>query len=657
MKSLPLYFIFSLFLLYPSSTHALDLYVSPTGNDSNPGTQTQPFQSIPRAQTEVRNLIKLGLSSPTTVFLRSGTYRLSSTLSFTELDSGTSQYPITYTSYPGESAIISGGIGITGWTKTTGPVWQATITTTKPFRDLFLDNIRLTRARFPNYGFMRTIDMNADRTQFILDRPLPTSPNWTLANNAELVTLYSWETSRTPISFKTISNGIVTNVTVGVSGISSGLLSPIIGQQIFIENDISLLDVPGEWYLDIPSHKVYYYPLNGEDPNTKNMTAPILNELISLKGTHNQPITNFHLKNLSIQDSDWSMPATGYDGLQGNYRLLNKTNSYSASPITGAVNLQYLHDSTFFNNNFGHLGAAGITLGVGVKNFTFDHNKVYDVGGNCLHVGWDAGKSMGVEWPLATINGGDVPQLITLSNNEIHNCAQVFYGGYGILASYVPDLTISHNLIHDLPYSGIGITSQWAPGVTSLVRSKIEYNHLYQVTTLLGDGGAIYTLGNNSASTIYNNLIHNFDRSPYATGGENNGIFFDEYSSGYSVANNVIYYTSGAYIRHNYNYPSDHLFGINYLGILPGTSNYPQAIADVVGPLPLPPSPSPSPSSSPSAKLGDATGEGTVDGIDYVVWLSHYKQTLAGGPSVGDFNTSGTVNGEDYVLWLNNYKK
>jgi hypothetical protein len=66
---------------------------------------------------------------------------------------------------------------------------------------------------------------------------------------------------------------------------------------------------------------------------------------------------------------------------------------------------------------------------------------------------------------------------------------------------------------------------------------------------------------------------------------------------------------------------------------------------------------SPSPSPSPSAKIGDATGEGTVDGIDYVIWLSHYKQTLAGGPSVGDFNTNGTVNGEDYVLWLNNYKK
>ena len=64
-----------------------------------------------------------------------------------------------------------------------------------------------------------------------------------------------------------------------------------------------------------------------------------------------------------------------------------------------------------------------------------------------------------------------------------------------------------------------------------------------------------------------------------------------------------------------------------------------------------------SPSPSPSAKPGDANNNGIVDGVDYVIWLNHYKQTLTGGPSVGDFNASGTVDGVDYVIWLNNYKK
>jgi uncharacterized protein (DUF362 family) len=52
---------------------------------------------------------------------------------------------------------------------------------------------------------------------------------------------------------------------------------------------------------------------------------------------------------------------------------------------------------------------------------------------------------------------------------------------------------------------------------------------------------------------------------------------------------------------------------------------------------------------------GDANGDGLVNGVDYVVWLNHYKQSGSGGPSIGDFNNSGLVDGVDYVIWLNNY--
>ncbi len=59
--------------------------------------------------------------------------------------------------------------------------------------------------------------------------------------------------------------------------------------------------------------------------------------------------------------------------------------------------------------------------------------------------------------------------------------------------------------------------------------------------------------------------------------------------------------------------------------------------------------------STPSNKLGDANNDGVVDGVDYVIWLNHYNETISGGASVGDFNTDGKVDGIDYVIWLNNY--
>lgn len=51
---------------------------------------------------------------------------------------------------------------------------------------------------------------------------------------------------------------------------------------------------------------------------------------------------------------------------------------------------------------------------------------------------------------------------------------------------------------------------------------------------------------------------------------------------------------------------------------------------------------------------GDANSDGRVDGVDYVIWLNHYNQSVLGATN-GDFNGSGRVDGVDYVIWLNNY--
>jgi len=63
------------------------------------------------------------------------------------------------------------------------------------------------------------------------------------------------------------------------------------------------------------------------------------------------------------------------------------------------------------------------------------------------------------------------------------------------------------------------------------------------------------------------------------------------------------------------------------------------------------------PISSSQPLPGDANGDNKVDGVDFIIWLSFYDQTKAGGPSVGDFNQNGKVDGVDYVIWLENYGK
>jgi len=50
---------------------AVEFYVSPTGNDANPGTLASPFATLTKAQTAVRSAIP-GMTGDITVLLRSG---------------------------------------------------------------------------------------------------------------------------------------------------------------------------------------------------------------------------------------------------------------------------------------------------------------------------------------------------------------------------------------------------------------------------------------------------------------------------------------------------------------------------------------------------------------------------------------------------------
>lgn len=60
------------------------------------------------------------------------------------------------------------------------------------------------------------------------------------------------------------------------------------------------------------------------------------------------------------------------------------------------------------------------------------------------------------------------------------------------------------------------------------------------------------------------------------------------------------------------------------------------------------------PTNTPYQKSGDANGDNSVNGQDYIIWLVHYGQQISGS-SNGDFNNDNKVNGIDYIVWLTHY--
>jgi hypothetical protein len=114
-------------------------YVSPTGNDHNPGSLDHPFQTLAHGTAQ--------LYPGETLYLRGGTYREALAMG----QSGRSGAPITITSYHNEQVTITGCDVVTGWNATGGGIWQKSVPWTFGVgtNQVFVDGIALLEARTP----------------------------------------------------------------------------------------------------------------------------------------------------------------------------------------------------------------------------------------------------------------------------------------------------------------------------------------------------------------------------------------------------------------------------------------------------------------------------------------------------------------------------
>ncbi|MEV8547341.1 hypothetical protein [Streptomyces sp. NPDC051572] len=60
---------------------------------------------------------------------------------------------------------------------------------------------------------------------------------------------------------------------------------------------------------------------------------------------------------------------------------------------------------------------------------------------------------------------------ITISDNVMHDLALDHRDMTAVLVTYATDVTVSHNEIHDMPYTGIAIGTAGAPTTPEAVRT------------------------------------------------------------------------------------------------------------------------------------------------------------------------------------------
>jgi hypothetical protein len=168
---------------------------------------------------------------------------------------------------------------------------------------------------------------------------------------------------------------------------------------------------------------------------------------------------------------------------------------------------------------------------------------LHDLGGGGVKVG-DSRMNRVATYPV-------LPTDNTVENNVIAGGGQIHFSSNGVWAGIVKGLAVRHNEIRDLPYSGIAVGWCWGYASTSCAGNAIEFNHIHHVMKLIQDGGGIYTLGQQPGTVIRGNVIHDALRGPFACDIGQLGIYLDEGSGPFRIADNLVYRVQmGAFNQH-----------------------------------------------------------------------------------------------------------
>ena len=532
------------------------LYVSPTGNDSNPGTTAQPLRTVGKARDLVRGMTA-GMTADITVYLRGGTYQQTSTLAFTNADSGQNGHYVKYLAYTGEQPILTGGAPITGWTAGSNGIYTASGITT-PFRQLYVNGVKAIRARNPNLGTNGSFAFNrltgADNTNQNIQVASSEVSSWNNFTKVEMHIMTGWGDSTVRLASTTTTGS---TAYLKIQSPESTILFvrpfPHLGGQFggftkhcyYFENALELLDQPGEWYLDEGKGVLSYKPRSGEEMSTAVVVAPMVETVVSIAGTSTTSQTGYlWFQGLTFAHSTYMRPSqSGFlDGQAGQYNITatsdNKQTVGRPAAGVSVMNANHIH---FERNIFTQMGGTGLDFISGTNNDTIIGNVVADIAGNGISIGkFTASDTTEYHVPYNPSDKNEICTSDTIKDNYIHNVTTEFQGGTGIAAGYPKQVDIEHNEIGYANYTGISVGYGWTSTTNAMSNNYINYNNIHHVTQIMADGAALYTLSNQQpASQMEYNYLHDYGTSQWADYGDQ-GIYLDEQTSGYTIAHNAM---------------------------------------------------------------------------------------------------------------------
>ena len=521
------YKILLLMLLFSGVASGYDFYVSLSGSDENPGTESKPVCSLAGVQGRIEKLMQSSgyPAEGITVWIEPGHYAYEKTLILGPAISGTEKNPIRFTVAGNAKASFDGGRAINtnsaslvrdptqlGWLtpQARGSVYSLTIENPE-FRailsstsaKLSMDGQMMNLARYPNVGFghiAKILNEGAvyaqGRTQgnppkYSMENPIggiftvlnkniaPWEQEFEIRQKATVAGYLSYDWYKESYKIAAIDKGTIKLLEYSRYGIANHEKIP---RRIIVSNLLCELDSPGEFYYEEDAHRLFFWPFGDWSENSKlSLWAGV--SFAELKGAKNIRFENIVVEGVS----------------QGK----------------AVVNVQGCENIELSGCVVRNCSRPAVVI-EGGKNCGIRSCDIYDVPG---HV---------------TLDGGNVKKLEPSGHYAVNcNFTQVqasdFYGKIQIKGV---GQIFRNNLVHNF------IGQVMTVGDNDHL---IEYNELFNIGIEEGDGGTIYSGAQMwSYGNVYrHNFLHHLMCIPQAH--PRGGIYPDDHDAGDTIVNNVFY--------------------------------------------------------------------------------------------------------------------